>query len=170
MAGQPVIGRALRALIGVAVAIAGVGAAPATAAAQEAARHCPPIQNRVSPAVRDSLLESLEPNEIALTGFVRDEAGQGVAGLVVVIEGTSYGTQTADDGGYLIRMRGRERIPHRPMVRACDTGWSYLTEVRELVLTAPWDGTVVVIDGVQHPNPGHAVRLDFTIRRRPGRF
>lgn len=147
-----------------------LGAAPAGAAAQESAARCPMILQRVTVAARDSLLGSLEPGEIALRGFVRDEAGDGVAGVVVVIEGTSYGTLTSDDGGYLIRMRGPERVPMRPMVRACEPGWRYLTEIREVRLLSPSDGIIVVRDGVAMPEPGHAVRLDFSIRARPNVF
>lgn len=140
--------------------------------AQDGPLGCPVSLHRVQPAARDSMLRSLEANEIALTGFVRDEAtGAPVPNIVVTIEGTSLATQTAEDGGYLIRGANRaSALSRRPMVRACDTGWDYLTEVREVILAGPGHGTVVVIGGQTMADPGHAVRIDFLVRRRPSVF
>lgn len=145
---------------------------PGRSAAQDASAHCPVVLHLTAPAVRDSLLQSLDPGEIALTGFVRDEAtGAPVSRLVVRIEGSRLGTTTSEDGGYLIRHANRaEGVPARPMVRVCEPGGEYLIEIREARLVTPWDGTVVVIDGTPVSSPGYAVRLDFVVRRRPNVF
>jgi hypothetical protein len=144
---------------------------PIASEAQDAPAPCPVALHRTPIAERDSLLRSLQPNEIALTGFVRDEAtGAPVAGIVVSIDGSSRRTTTTEDGGYLIRLIQRGEAPYPTMIRACELGRDYLTEVREVMLITPWEGTVVVIDGVAAGDPGYAVRLDFLVRRRPGVF
>jgi hypothetical protein len=140
--------------------------------AQETPERCLVELSRMSVAARDSALRSLEANEIALTGFVRDEAtGAPVRDITVSVVGTHLQAPTGEDGGYLIRhVNQAANLPSRPMVKACEIGWDYLTEIREVRLTSPSDGTVVVIDGQTMSNPGHAVRLDFLVRRRPGVF
>lgn len=145
---------------------------PVGGAAQEPHARCPVVAHRTPPAARDSLLHSLDPEEIALTGFVRDQAtGEPVPDMIVVFDGTGTGTMTAEDGSYLIRRLDSTDGLERPlMVKACDLAWQYLSEVREVMLVTPWLGTVVVIDGRTMPNPGHAVRLDFVVRRRPNVF
>ena len=133
---------------------------------------CRPLLHRTPPEVRDSLLQSLKPEEIVLTGFVRDEAtGEPVPGAVLTIEGSGLGTTTSADGGYLIRLLNlRGSLPSRPMVRVCTLALEYLTDIREVVLTPPWDGIAVMIDRKPALNPGYAVRIDFIIRRTPPVF
>lgn len=139
---------------------------------QDDSARCPVVLHQSAPQARDSALQSLEADEIALTGYVRDEAtGMPVPNIVVATAGSSQATTTAQDGGYLIRRLNRAGdIPRRPMVKACDLAWEHLTEIREVMLITPWAGTVVVIDGNAMSNPGYAVRLDFVIRQRPPVF
>lgn len=144
---------------------AGVGGE--NASAQEVPP-CPPVIHRMDSATMDSVLAKLGPNEVALTGTVTDEAtGEPVPGLRVRIEGTDLATTTNAEGRYLIR--NRSRVPTRAMVSVC-SGWDYLREVREVFAVTPWEGTVVVIDGKTISDPGHAVRLDFRVRRRSNVF
>ena len=155
-----------RAVVSAAVALA-LGAGTMDVGAQEVPA-CPPVLHRMDSATMDSVLATLQPDEVALTGTVTDEAtGEPVAGLHVRIEATDLATTTNDDGRYLIR--DRTRVPTRAMVSVC-SGWEYLREVRELFAITPWNGTVVVIDGTTMSDPGHAVRLDFRVRRRPDVF
>lgn len=145
---------------------------PKAAAAQESSRGCPIPRHVSHPAVRDSILRSLEADERALTGLVRDEGtGKPVPGIVVAIEGTDRVTMTGADGGYVLRFLERIELRPRPlMARACELGWDYLTDVREVSLVTPWGDARVVRDGVALPGRPYAVRLDFRIRRRPTEF
>jgi hypothetical protein len=144
---------------------------PIASEAQDAPARCPNGLHRTPIAERDSLLRSLEGDEIALTGFVRDEAtGAPVAGIVISIDGSNRETRTTEDGGYLIRLVHRGETLDPIMIRACEPGRGYLTEVREVLLITPYTGTVMVFDGKSVANPGYAVRLDFLVRRRPAVF
>ncbi len=143
---------------------------PDAAEAQSATR-CEPARHVLTAEARDSALQALEADEIAVTGFVVDEAtGEPVAGLVVRIDGTSHATYTDREGGYLFRHLWRDTPAQHRLVHVCSLDWEYLTEARELFVTTPWSDIVVVVDGVALPNPGHAVRLDFRVRRRPAVF
>lgn len=145
---------------------------PVAIEAQETWYGCPIRSLRIpSAAQRDSLLRSLVPDEIALTGIVRDEAtGEPVPGIVVTIDGTGLITRTGEDGGYVFRRLNRGDLPRTTMVRACDMDWSYLTEIREVMLHTPWEGTALVVNGVVQSNRGFAVQLDVVVRRRPNIF
>lgn len=147
-------------------------ATPILARAQEPVRRCPATLRQLTPAVVDSMLLSLQPDEVALTGTVRDEAtGEPLVGIMISIEGSGAGSVTSSDGRYVLRLLNeRADLSYSPMVRACDLRRGYLTEVREVVLQTPWSGTVVVINGVAASEPGFAVRLDFVMRRRPTVF
>jgi hypothetical protein len=139
-------------------------------AAQE---RCPVILHRTPPAQRDSLLRTLEAEEVVITGFVHDEmTGTPVPAMTVFLDGTRQGTMTAEDGSYLIRRVSRaEGLSNPRMIKACALGWEYLTEVREVVLEDPNEGLIVTgADGRSAPRPGYAVRLDFRVRRRPSVF
>ena len=171
-AGRNVALRGARRLI-CAASVVAAAAGPISLHGQAASADCQVIPRSLPPAARDSVLRSLNPDEIALTGFVRDaQTGAPVRLATVLVEGTTWGMMTAEDGGYLIRfVEGGGPMPSRPMVKACEVGWEYLTEVREVFLKTPWEGTVVVgPDGVPFRNPGYAVRLDFELRQRPSVF
>ncbi len=153
-----------------AAAALSLGLIPAAGLAQD--RRPPPCFSTypsLGPAERESRLQSLTVEEVAITGFVRDEAGAPVANVVVTVDDTYMGTMTAADGGYLLRFLNLQKGIRRPgpMVRACSPYFEWLTEVREIQTITP-NGDVVVLDvnGVAHPNPGYAVRLDFVVRRR----
>ena len=127
---------------------------------------------RIERAQRDSLLQSLEAREVAVTGFVRDEAGAPVPNIIVTVDGMQHGTMTASDGGYLIRFMDREKnivasSAIGPVVRACDRDREWLAEMREIQVVTP-NGDVLVYDvnGVVHPPAGYAIRLDFVVRRK----
>ncbi|HYW13973.1 MAG TPA: hypothetical protein VE871_18560 [Longimicrobium sp.] len=146
-----------------------LAAAPMAAAAQDGPVRCPAPRDHSLPAQRDSILRSLALDELALTGFVRnEETGEPVPGIAVGIDGSDRVTLTGVDGGYVLRFLDRIPSPARPlMARACEPGRDYLTEVREVSLLSRRDEIVVVTDGVAAPKPGYAARLDFRVRPRP---
>lgn len=150
-------------------ALFAMGFVPTGIAAQDAPMPCLTAQHPGVHAPFDSVLRLLQPEEIALTGLVRDEdTGAPVPGVFVSVEGTDRIVASGADGRYLIRRLDRASVRSPTMVRASASG--YQLELREVMLIGAGEGTFVVIGGERVPAPGCAVRLDFLVRRRPRVF